>query len=372
VAVGETAVVTIRILPGQARYEGSVRNGVTSSSYGSWGGSYEFVKITESTPAPEAEVQASASITLDKPVYAPGAVITVTTSEIAQELINDRAWIAIYDAGAEHNAWQAWQYISYGNSVVIFNAPMADGAYEVRLYSSGTQYDDETLLMSVPFTVGIQAESTAEPTTSSVPGQTTAAGANLPAPTNMRFVSDSDMILLRWDYPEGLSGHNGFRLELLNDGGGFVHGWAYTVTGIREQEIVYLLTLTPASGTFTVRMYATADTPDLNSDYIDLPVNITVVLPYPVRRVTRVGDDYTFTGSFQPGLYLAEVFGDARQTGGRQMLTAYNNSLTFKFSDASNPRAAVLQYFTFALYSNGGLSVTLTAQQTPMIRFTAQ
>ena len=36
--------VTVRILPGQASYTGSSANGVTSASYGSWGGSFEFIR----------------------------------------------------------------------------------------------------------------------------------------------------------------------------------------------------------------------------------------------------------------------------------------------------------------------------------------
>ena len=51
VAIGEGKVVTIRILPGYDSYNGTTRNGVTSSSYNSWGGSYEFVK--NSTPPAE-------------------------------------------------------------------------------------------------------------------------------------------------------------------------------------------------------------------------------------------------------------------------------------------------------------------------------
>ncbi len=35
--------VTIEIRPGQDSYQGSTRYGITSSSYGSWGGSYVFV-----------------------------------------------------------------------------------------------------------------------------------------------------------------------------------------------------------------------------------------------------------------------------------------------------------------------------------------
>ena len=40
---GETKVVTVRILAGQSSYQGSVRNGVTSSSFGTWPGSFSFV-----------------------------------------------------------------------------------------------------------------------------------------------------------------------------------------------------------------------------------------------------------------------------------------------------------------------------------------
>jgi predicted small lipoprotein YifL len=42
--VGEGGTVTIRILPGLASYEGTTRNGITTLNYGSWDGSYEFVR----------------------------------------------------------------------------------------------------------------------------------------------------------------------------------------------------------------------------------------------------------------------------------------------------------------------------------------
>jgi hypothetical protein len=35
--------VVIEMRPGQSAYVGSTRNGITSSSYGVWGGSYVFV-----------------------------------------------------------------------------------------------------------------------------------------------------------------------------------------------------------------------------------------------------------------------------------------------------------------------------------------
>lgn len=46
VQVGETKTVTVTILPGQANYAASTRNGVTTNAYGSWVGSYTFAGIT--------------------------------------------------------------------------------------------------------------------------------------------------------------------------------------------------------------------------------------------------------------------------------------------------------------------------------------
>lgn len=42
--VGQTGVVRVTILPGQQSYQGSTQNGVNSGNYGSWSGSYSFVR----------------------------------------------------------------------------------------------------------------------------------------------------------------------------------------------------------------------------------------------------------------------------------------------------------------------------------------
>jgi len=42
IKAGETGYVTIRIMPGQSSYQGTIANGVETNSYGSWHGSYEF------------------------------------------------------------------------------------------------------------------------------------------------------------------------------------------------------------------------------------------------------------------------------------------------------------------------------------------
>lgn len=49
VAVDESDIVAIRILPGQSKYLASTRNGITTRSYGSYRGSYEFVEYDKNT-----------------------------------------------------------------------------------------------------------------------------------------------------------------------------------------------------------------------------------------------------------------------------------------------------------------------------------
>jgi hypothetical protein len=44
VEVGQTAIVTIRILPGLESYPGTERNGVITSPWGEWPGSFEFIR----------------------------------------------------------------------------------------------------------------------------------------------------------------------------------------------------------------------------------------------------------------------------------------------------------------------------------------
>lgn len=46
VTLGQTSIVTVIILSGQSGYTGSTQNGISSSGYGGWGGSYSFISAT--------------------------------------------------------------------------------------------------------------------------------------------------------------------------------------------------------------------------------------------------------------------------------------------------------------------------------------
>ena len=49
VGVGQSATVYIKVLPGRNSYASTNKNGVSTSSYGSWSGSYAFVHVTNPT-----------------------------------------------------------------------------------------------------------------------------------------------------------------------------------------------------------------------------------------------------------------------------------------------------------------------------------
>lgn len=51
VLAGESAVVRVTVLPGQARYEASTRNGVSSRAWGRWGVSFKVERVTPPSPA---------------------------------------------------------------------------------------------------------------------------------------------------------------------------------------------------------------------------------------------------------------------------------------------------------------------------------
>jgi hypothetical protein len=54
IKAGKTGVVIVKILPGQDSYGGATRNGVESSTYGSWNASYQFVDASGKAIKPSA------------------------------------------------------------------------------------------------------------------------------------------------------------------------------------------------------------------------------------------------------------------------------------------------------------------------------
>ncbi len=111
-AAGQTAVVRITLLPGRPSYEGSARNGVTSSSYGSYGASYAI----EAAPAGAAVVPMIAD---------PGAANRIQGAAPGQTYA---VWVT--GRAASGSIW--------GSGVYTADSPFAAAAVHAGLIAEGS------------------------------------------------------------------------------------------------------------------------------------------------------------------------------------------------------------------------------------------
>ncbi len=98
-------------------------------------------------------------ISLGKNAYQAQEEISVTVTDITQDMERSGAYVSIYKKGAKHNEYGTYQYVQAGNSVVKLGAPNLNGEFEMRLYSINHNYSDESFVMSVPFTLSGAVES---------------------------------------------------------------------------------------------------------------------------------------------------------------------------------------------------------------------
>ncbi|MCL2098849.1 MAG: stalk domain-containing protein, partial [Oscillospiraceae bacterium] len=152
VTVGQSALVTIRILPGRSSYQGTSRNGVTSTNYASWPGSYEFVTGNAAPMPPPATI----SISLNKASFTPGETIIVTITGEPQQ--GSGPWVGISQSGSDLSRYTAWQYVSAASAGTLsFNAPAAPGSYEARLFNTSSEGSANNFVMKIDFTVAAGA-----------------------------------------------------------------------------------------------------------------------------------------------------------------------------------------------------------------------
>jgi len=105
------------------------------------------------SPAQTQATQGSPAIALVKTNYTQGEKIQVVATGITDEMINAEAFVAIYKAGAPHDAYKEYKYIRSNTAILELTAPAGNGNYEIRLYNRDLVYTDQTFVMSVPFTV---------------------------------------------------------------------------------------------------------------------------------------------------------------------------------------------------------------------------
>ncbi|MCL2756481.1 MAG: zinc ribbon domain-containing protein [Coriobacteriia bacterium] len=100
---------------------------------------------------------AATTLKLDKESYMSGAEMSLSVSGITVMMQNERAFVAVYVAGAGHSDWGVYQYPGLGNSTMTFEAPFDGGDYEMRLYRRDGQYDDTTFVTKAVFKVEEEA-----------------------------------------------------------------------------------------------------------------------------------------------------------------------------------------------------------------------
>jgi hypothetical protein len=103
------------------------------------------------------------TISLEKTHFELNEEITVSVSGITEEMRVSNPWVAIYEAGAAHTSWTQWFWLQAGDNTLTFRAPHMAGAYEFRVYTVGSGYDDDTLAAVAAFTAGdVDASDTTE------------------------------------------------------------------------------------------------------------------------------------------------------------------------------------------------------------------
>ena len=78
--LGQTGIVKVTILPGQNGYTGSTRNGISTSDYGPWGGSFVVVNAPDGPDDPEGI--ATGDVTVNGQPFSAGTVKYGSTIDV--------------------------------------------------------------------------------------------------------------------------------------------------------------------------------------------------------------------------------------------------------------------------------------------------
>ncbi|MDR0491840.1 MAG: hypothetical protein LBH28_11420, partial [Oscillospiraceae bacterium] len=100
------------------------------------------------------KVAKEGNISLDKTAYKSMDPIIVTYSGITQNMVNSNAMVAIYAKGGAHGqSIGGTATVTLGSGTLTMYAPNQNGEFEMRLYTIRGEYNADTFVMSVPFTI---------------------------------------------------------------------------------------------------------------------------------------------------------------------------------------------------------------------------
>jgi hypothetical protein len=83
--------------------------------------------------------------------------MTINIFGVTQQMVDDRAWISVYEKGGDHSRWGNWVLVEHGDTTANLVAPRIPGEFEIRLYPHYTTYNAENLAATVAFTVDGEA-----------------------------------------------------------------------------------------------------------------------------------------------------------------------------------------------------------------------
>jgi hypothetical protein len=118
-------VVTVEIRPGQDSYQASERNGIGSSSYGGWPGSFA---VAGAAAPPQAAF--AGTLQTDRDVYTEGQPIAVTFRDFPST--ND--WIAIAGVTDAPDRYGSWAWTDKRSTGTVTLTAPGPGSYEVRAF----------------------------------------------------------------------------------------------------------------------------------------------------------------------------------------------------------------------------------------------
>lgn len=96
---------------------------------------------------------AAASLSLDQTSYSEGKTITITVSGVTQQMLDDGAYVALYQPGAADEDYLYYMYPeTTGTSTLELAAPEI-GSYEMRFYDIDSETYEPVRAASVPFSV---------------------------------------------------------------------------------------------------------------------------------------------------------------------------------------------------------------------------
>lgn len=126
-----------------------------------------------SAPVSTAQQSGSVYLILDKTIYTLDEDITVTAYGITETMIDESAWMCVYEIGASSDELNYdWANLDDGVNQYVLTAPDEAGTYEVRLFKDASSMA-ESFVMAVTFTVMSEetekADDTTVPTTATPP-----------------------------------------------------------------------------------------------------------------------------------------------------------------------------------------------------------